>query len=77
MNLETLAQDYITVPEIALDLSIPHYVASNLTRKHTFPKADFAFEKPVFKRDEYAQFKTDHADVIQKLREKYAEKTAA
>jgi predicted DNA-binding transcriptional regulator AlpA len=77
MNLETLAETYISVPEIALDLAIPLPNAHVLVRSHRFPKGESLFGRPVFLRSEYEQFKADNAEYISELQGKHTAKVAA
>ena len=77
MNLETLAAEYITVPEIAFDLGITILQAHTLCRAHTFPPGRLAFGKPIFKRADYQQWKADNPERIAQLQEKNAAKVAA
>jgi len=76
MNLETLAEEYITVPGIASDLGIPLLAAHNLVRGHTFPKAETLWNRLFFKRTDYRQFKAENPDLIQKLQARHAKKVA-
>lgn len=65
MTAEEIERTYITVPEIMADTGTHRTTVYNWLKYHKHMAYENVLGKPVVRRDEYARFKREHAELVE------------